>query len=172
MVGSETTNISDTVQEEDPDRPGQVPKATAEALAAFRFLLRRFIRFSEERALKVGVTPQQYQLILAVEGQPGRDWATISDLAEALQIQHHAVVGLAQRCEDNGLVMKTRDSEDRRQVCVSLTEKGRSVFAAIARENLRELKDLLLSLEMLFHDGSVDMRQAEAAASTVSSLPP
>ena len=145
-------------------------KSTIEALAAFRYVLRRFVRYSEERAYKAGLTPQQYQVILAIEGQPGRDWATITDLAEALQVQHNAVVGLVTRCEQNGLVTRTRDSEDRRQVCVSLTHKGREALRSIAAENLAELKDMLLSLEMLFHDGAIDMRQAAATANVVAAL--
>ncbi len=63
----------------------QVTKADYEALATFRASMRRFLRFSETAARSEGLTPQQHQLLLAVKGQAGRDWASVSDLAEFLQ---------------------------------------------------------------------------------------
>ena len=46
--------------------------------------------------------------------QPGRDWATITARAESLQIRHHAAVGLVDRCERSGLVVRSPDPRDRR----------------------------------------------------------
>jgi DNA-binding MarR family transcriptional regulator len=53
--------------------PEPVSKAEYETLAAFRYALRQFLRFSEEAAQAVGLTPQQYQAMLAIKGFPGRD---------------------------------------------------------------------------------------------------
>jgi DNA-binding MarR family transcriptional regulator len=149
---------------------GVISKPVIEALASFRYLLRRFLRYSEDRAVATGITPQQYQLILAIEGQPGREWATVGDLATALQIHHNAAVGLVTRCERAGLVKRTRDKVDRRQVCVEVTEYGRAALRAIASENLGELKDLLSSLEMLFRGGPVNLRQAVMTADAVETI--
>ena len=44
-----------------------------ETLAAFRYALRQFLRFSEVAAQEAGLTPQQYQALLAIKGYPGRD---------------------------------------------------------------------------------------------------
>ena len=69
-------------------------KAEFEMLAQFRYQLRRFLRFSEEATQADGVTPLQYQLMLQIKGFPGRDWATVTELAERLQSKHHGVVAL------------------------------------------------------------------------------
>src|SRR5437879_10429198 len=103
--------------------PNEISKADYEALHAFRHALRRFLRFSEQGAREAGLTPQQHQLLLAVKGQPGRDWATVSDLAEALQISHHAAVGLVDRCARAELAQRLPDPDDRRQVRVTLTAR-------------------------------------------------
>ncbi|MDQ2790413.1 MAG: MarR family transcriptional regulator, partial [Actinomycetota bacterium] len=60
-------------------------KQDFEALAQFRFGIRRYLRFSEDAVRRDGLTPQQYQLLLALKGFPGRDWATVRELAERLQ---------------------------------------------------------------------------------------
>ena len=49
-------------------------KSQYETLAAFRYALRRFIRFSEEAAQAAGVTAQQYQALLAIKGFPGNTY--------------------------------------------------------------------------------------------------
>src|SRR2546422_10578170 len=54
-------------------RAGTVSKEVYETQAAFRYALRQFLRFSETAARGVGLTPQQYQGLLAIQGFPGRD---------------------------------------------------------------------------------------------------
>jgi hypothetical protein len=73
-------------------------KKDFEALADFRYQLRRFLRFSEEITRRHGVTPLQYLLLLNIKGFPGREWATAGELAERLQAKHHGVVALITRC--------------------------------------------------------------------------
>src|SRR5260221_5224550 len=75
----------------------QLTKHEYEILATFRHSLRRLARQTELEARKVGFTPQQYQLLLAIKGYPGREWANISELAEHLQIRHNPVIGLGKR---------------------------------------------------------------------------
>src|SRR6185312_15801055 len=57
-------------------------KKDYELLAQFRHTLRKFLGFSEAAAIGHGITPQQYQVLLAIEGYPGRNWTTIGELAE------------------------------------------------------------------------------------------
>lgn len=112
------------------------------ALAAFRRSLRKFLRFVEDGAIEAGLTPQQHQVLLAIQGQPERDWATVGELADFLQLKHHATVGLVDRCQSGGFVERTTDPIDRRVVRVSLTEKGDDVLARLTQRNLRELRAL------------------------------
>ena len=75
-----TAETNDTDTGEDSHRP--ITKAEFEAIAAFRYAIRRFLRFSEQAARRTGITPQQHQLLLAIKGFPGRDTATVTELAE------------------------------------------------------------------------------------------
>jgi DNA-binding MarR family transcriptional regulator len=123
----------------------EVPALNSDAirkLAWFRYRIRCFLRFSERVARACGITPQQHQLLLGVEGYTGRGWATISELAEFLQGRHNAVVGLVQRAEERGLVRKVQGEQDRRFVKVHLTRKGYAVLDKISRQNMAELREL------------------------------
>jgi DNA-binding MarR family transcriptional regulator len=110
-----------------------MPKAEFEALARFRYQLRRFLRFSEEATRRKGVTPLQYQLMLQIKGFPGREWATVVELAERLQAKHHGVVALISRCEKAGLVVRNVSRSDMRLVEVQLTAKGEHCLEQLAR---------------------------------------
>ncbi|MGH3467713.1 MAG: hypothetical protein ACRDQF_08300 [Thermocrispum sp.] len=53
--------------------PEPLSKRDFEALTEFRFGIRRYLRFSEETVRSHGLTPQHYQLFLALKGFPGRE---------------------------------------------------------------------------------------------------
>jgi len=117
-------------------------KTDYESLSEFRHQLRRFLRFSEDAAQSEGLTPLQYQLLLHIKGFPGREWATVSELADRLQTQQHGVVALVTRCQAIGLVTRTPDKTDRRQVQVRLTKSGEKCLARLAERHRVELKSL------------------------------
>lgn len=125
-----------------PDTISPLTKSDFEALSAFRYQLRKFLRFSEEAAQKNGVTPQQYLLLLHVKGSPGRDWSTVGELAERLQSQHHSVVALVSRCEKLLLVQRRTGEIDRRQVNVHLLPAGERCLATLATLHHEELNTL------------------------------
>ena len=130
------------------DEPVSPPlsKADFEALARFRFGLRRYLRFSEEIVRGHGLTPQQYQLLLALKGFPERDWATVGELAERLQLRHHSVVELIDRAQKQQLVARRTYPEDARVVRVVLTPEGESTLgrlAALHRDELRRMETIL-----------------------------
>lgn len=120
----------------------RLQKDDFEALSEFRYQLRRFIRFSEDAAQSEGLTPLQYLLMLHIKGFPGREWASISELAERLQSQHHGVVALVTRCEKAGLVTRTQDDKDKRQVQVRLTDIGEQYLLRLAELHRNELHSL------------------------------
>jgi DNA-binding MarR family transcriptional regulator len=115
------------------------PPATIARLAAFRYQLRRFLRFSEKAARACGLTPQQHQLLLGVAGYTGRGWATVSELAEFLQARHNAVVGLVDRAERRKLVRKERAGRDRRFVRVYATDRGQRILNELTRLHRQEM---------------------------------
>ncbi len=77
--------------------------AEYQALAQFRFLIRRYLNNGEKAARSVGLEPQQYLGLLALRGLPPEQEPTIRSLAERLQIQHHSTVELVDRMEKRGL---------------------------------------------------------------------
>jgi DNA-binding MarR family transcriptional regulator len=112
------------------------------ALSNFRFQLARFLRFSEGAARAAGITPKQYLLLLHICGTPGRNWASVGQLAERLQSSAHGTVGLVNRCNAARLVTKRRNSEDARLVEVHATALGRKLVARIATRHRAELQSL------------------------------
>lgn len=123
-------------------RPQPLVKSDFESLSEFRYQLRRFLRFSEDAAHAQGLTPLQYQLLLQIRGYPGRDWATVGELAERLQAQHHGVVALVSRCEQAGLVTRAHALADRRLVQVHLTAHGLACVTRVAQQHRDELASL------------------------------
>jgi DNA-binding MarR family transcriptional regulator len=130
-------------------RTGSTPltKQDFEALARFRFGIRRYLRFSEETVRRHGLTPQQYQLLLALKGFPDREWATVRELAERLQLRHHSVVELVNRAQKQALVERAGHPDDARAVRVLLTEDGDRILArlsALHRDELRRMDRILI----------------------------
>lgn len=117
-------------------------KQDFEQLARFRFAIRRYLRFSEETVRSHGVTSQHYQLLLALKGFPDREWATVRELAERLQLRHHSVVELINRAQTQSLVVRASDPTDARAVRVLLTPQGEAILArlsALHRDELRRM---------------------------------
>jgi DNA-binding MarR family transcriptional regulator len=104
-----------------------------QALADFRYELRRFLRYSEQVTRRHGLTPLQYQLLLQIKSYPERNRATIGALAERLQAKHHGVVALATRCEKLGLIARQTGKDDRRVVYLILSAKGDRALEYLAR---------------------------------------
>jgi DNA-binding MarR family transcriptional regulator len=129
---------------------GELTHADYERLAEFRYLLRRFLRFSKEAAEREGLTAQQHQALLVIKGHSGPQSLTTGALAERLAIRSHSAVGLIDRLAAKGLVRRASGSADRRQVLVGLTERAEEVLQSLTRAHRSEverlaplLKDLL-----------------------------
>jgi len=118
----------------------KLTKADYEMLSEFRYALRVYLGFSEQAARSHGLTPQQYQALLAIEGFPGRNWVLVGELAEQLQIAHHSAVGLIDRLMTLHLVKRVPSPIDRRRVRVSLTPKGRRLLEKLYWVHRAELR--------------------------------
>lgn len=143
-------------------------KQDFEAISELRYQIRRFLRASEQAVRQAGITPLQYLLLLHLRGFPGRDWATIAELAERLQAQHHGVVALVLRCEARGFVVKQRSRTDRRQVQVRLAPKGEQNLQRLALLHHAELRALHRAFGITrlaaFNDKGMPHRESMAAA--------
>ncbi len=111
-----------------------------QSLAEFRYQLRRFLHFSEQAARSVGLEPQQHQLLLALKGLPRDRSATVGELAERLQIQHHSTVELINRMVEKNFLERSRDESDQRKVIVHLTPDGEVVLRKLSLLHRTELR--------------------------------
>ena len=117
-----------------------------QALAEFRYQIRKFLRFSEQAVRAAGLEPGQYQLLLAIKGIPEEVRPRIRELADRLQIQHHSAVELVNRLEAGGYIRRERAADDRREVLLGLTPKGERVLAELALHHHEELRSAAPSL--------------------------
>lgn len=157
-----------------PKHDTPLAKEDYELLAEFRYTLRKFLGFSEAAALGKGVTAQQYQALLAIEGFPGRSWVSIGELAEQLRTAHHSTVGLVDRMEKLKLVRRSKSTEDRRQVRVVLAKRGTAILEDLYRVHRKELKTIGPKLIGLLQKASADSpREPQSAgfSSPACSMP-
>jgi DNA-binding MarR family transcriptional regulator len=119
-----------------------------EALATFRYAMRKFLRFSKRTlAAEAGLTTEQYEALLALKAFGRASGFTITDLSERLQVRHHTAVSLVDKLEAGRLVRRQQDTRDRRRVYVKLTAAGSRVLAKVAVLHRREMR--LRSPEMI-----------------------
>lgn len=136
--------------------PRPLSDADYRRLLEFRTGLRRFERWSQERAAEVDLTPAHHQLILAIRGHPDDRGPTIGDVADYLQLRHHSVVGLVDRAAAAGLVGRIDDPADARVVRLSLTPMARRRIESLAAAHVEELSRLVPELRAMWdglHDG-------------------
>lgn len=111
-----------------------------QALAELRYQLRRFQHFSEQEARVAGLEPQQHQLLLAIKGLPSGKMASVGELAERLQLQHHSTVELINRTVERGLLERQRDTSDQRRVLIHLTGHGDELLKRLSLLHRMELR--------------------------------
>ncbi|MEK1893764.1 MAG: MarR family transcriptional regulator [Rhizobium sp.] len=102
---------------------------------------------------RVGLTYPQYLVMLALWEKSEQP---VKAIGEQLDLDSGTLSPLLKRLEQNGLIKRTRDSRDERQVIVSLTEKGRvmrsevdRIMAAIGQAAGCTLEEMATIREML-----------------------
>jgi DNA-binding MarR family transcriptional regulator len=130
-----------------------IKQADYQRLSEFRYLIRRFLEFSQIQAEDAGLTPRQHQALLAIKGYPGGGPVTIGDLAERLRIRHHSAVELVNRLSEAGLVVRDQDSDDHRRVLLRLTERADDCLAELSAAHLDELSRIEPMLRRLLDQG-------------------
>jgi DNA-binding MarR family transcriptional regulator len=119
---------------------GKPQAADYQALANFRYALRRFLEFSGSAAKSVGLTPQQHQAMLSIIGVPEGQAVTVGFLAERMLLKHHSTVELVDRLVELDLVARQPDAADRRKVLLALTPKGRRLLTKLSAAHIEELR--------------------------------
>jgi DNA-binding MarR family transcriptional regulator len=124
-----------------------------ENLLAFRVALRRFQRWSEDRAGAVGLTHVQHQLLVAIKGHPGPAPPSVGQIADYLLLQSHSAVGLVDRAEAAGFVRRCPDPGDGRVARVELTGTGDRLVTELTEATLAEMHKLAAALNALIAAG-------------------
>jgi MarR family transcriptional regulator, lower aerobic nicotinate degradation pathway regulator len=125
----------------------KVVRAPREFVASPSFLLKRVGMIAKEQTVQAfdeaGAVPFAYG-VLAVLAQGA--CATQATVADALRYDRSYLVGLLDELEEEGLIQRRRDTNDRRRHVVSLTKAGerkldelRSVVGAVDSELLAPL---------------------------------
>lgn len=115
------------------------------ALAEFRFALRQFQVFSEERAAEAGLKPQQHQALLAIRAA-GPDEATVGYVAQRLIVKPHSASELIDRLEVQGLVRREPVQSDRRRALIRLTPQASRILSDLSSVHREEIRRLQPSL--------------------------
>ncbi|WP_076592854.1 MarR family winged helix-turn-helix transcriptional regulator [Herminiimonas arsenitoxidans] len=92
--------------------------------------VRRIAQCVEHHSKRLAVThnitsPQLVALLAIAELGP----STLRSIGRAIQLSPSTVVGIVDRLEEKGLVQRERDTRDRRNVFVAVTEAGQAVLA-------------------------------------------
>jgi DNA-binding MarR family transcriptional regulator len=133
-----------------PDVTAALSDEELRRLLTFRDGLRRFLRWSEDRAKAVGVTGPQHQLLLAIRGHGSSP--SIGEVAEHLLLRHHSAVELIDRAVRAGLVTRVADSDDQRVVRLRLLPAGEEKLGALSAAHYEELSRLRVRFESLWSE--------------------
>jgi DNA-binding MarR family transcriptional regulator len=152
------------------------PLSFLEARLDLRILqaLRRIIRAVEVHSRKLearyDVTSAQLLCLMAVKE---RGPLTLSGIARNLFISSSTLVGIVDRLERKGWVVRRRGTEDRRQVSISLTDPGRLLLEsapsplqdhlAEALKDLPELEQVAIAMSLERVVGLMESGVADAA---------
>jgi DNA-binding MarR family transcriptional regulator len=119
-------------------------------IAAFRAVIRRFLRTTEHLAREHGLTPRRYLLLLMIKGAPdGSEQSTVTELSERLQLAQSTVTELVGRAERAGLVERERSEKDLRVAHLRLTPEGERRLARSVRGLEEERHELRRRLDEL-----------------------
>jgi DNA-binding MarR family transcriptional regulator len=143
-----------------------------QALAEFRYQIRKFLRFSEKAVQSAGLERGQYQLMLTIKGIPEGVRPRIRELANRLQIKHHSAVELINRLERGGYVRRERAQDDRREVLLALTPKGERVLGELALHHHDELRSAAPSLVASLRRVTPEKEAAKVRGSSSQRLKP
>ena len=120
MDASGDMRVGTTVE---PDRAVQAPTKTA--LSALRKILRKTELNSKALMRETGLTPSQLVFMQLLDDGAEH---TAGSVAARIGITQATATTLIHKLEAQGVVMRRKGEADRRQVWLSLTDKGRRVL--------------------------------------------
>ena len=90
-----------------------------------------------------GITEQQWRVLRVVADEPG---IPVGELAQWTSLAPPSLVGVLDRLERAGLVVRQRDANDRRTVRIRMTDTGRRLQATLVPQVAETYSRLMQSL--------------------------
>jgi DNA-binding MarR family transcriptional regulator len=144
----------------------RVRKPEADSKARLRLWIRllrasRLIESAARERLKsqFNATLPRFDVMAALYRQP--DGMLMSEISRFLMVSNGNVTGIVDRLVSDGFVVRSQRNGDRRTSFISLTRKGRAVFAEMAAAHEKWVDELL---------GSVSARDADQLSAKLKSF--
>lgn len=99
--------------------------------------------FYSEVETKFGVTIAEWRVMLTLASEPG---VSAAEITNSWAMEKMSVNRAIQRLIDNGNVSRSRDPEDGRSYRLSLTAKGRKLYARIAPAANKRYTEIISSV--------------------------
>jgi DNA-binding MarR family transcriptional regulator len=123
--------------------PGELPVGDLDTVGRLQFALARSSRLLRETATG-GLTPTQLAVLGVLLREGPRQ---LTELAAVERINPTLLSRVVGRLEDDGLVKRSAQEQDRRSYQVSITDAGRALAEGLRHERCIALADRLAGLE-------------------------
>jgi MarR family transcriptional regulator, organic hydroperoxide resistance regulator len=154
---------ADAAAPEIPEIPGDPLALERQVCFALSIAARSVLSLYRPLLEPMGLTHPQYLVMLELWGQSP---LAVKELIEMLQLDGPTLSPLLKRLEAAGLVTRTRDARDERQLRIDLTEKGRALREDALRVPPSVVAKLGMSLGELeeLHKGLTVLNEAARRA--------
>lgn len=146
---STSANYS-VVQTNSPSRDRIVQRAR------MRMLFRQAVARVDGVAQAEGLSPAQYHVLLALAARAGEQGLAETDLVRYLDASRAHVSVLVRGLENAGLVRDWRDSDDRRQVRLAVTDSGWELLDRLGVQQEQVLREFVTALDAAEIQGIVE----------------
>lgn len=113
-----------------------------DALSNLRYALRKFTEFSSGEVMKLGLTPQQHQALLAIKGLSPVKEMTVGLLADKLLTAPHSATALVNRLVEAGYVERRSSARDARRQVIVLLPKAERALVRLSGVHLHEIREM------------------------------
>jgi MarR family transcriptional regulator, organic hydroperoxide resistance regulator len=150
-------------QTEPPEIPGDPLALERQVCFALSIAARSVLSIYRPILEPMGLTHPQYLVMLALWGQSP---LAVKELIEMLQLDGPTLSPMLKRLEAAGMVSRTRDPDDERQLRIDLTEKGRALREQALNVPPAVVAKLGMSLGdlMELHKGLTELNEAARQA--------
>lgn len=91
-----------------------------------------------------GLTNDQFLILRLIDGQ---EQCTSTYLAEMVAVGKSSITAIINRLDEAGMIQRTRDENDRRQVYLTMTEHGKNVYKTSEKQMQEVISPYLLDFE-------------------------